>query len=346
MSSQPKTNSSYNSNASASAFGWEFQAYTAIFLAFEFIENLTNIKVEGLVDDVEIYCSDTEPIYVQVKSQEKPEPSTNTLTHLENGLKTLVNASAKSKYSRLFYISNIHNPLKNNQFINYFSNGKTKYSYDELPEKAQELIEKKVNDIYKKTGLSQKDFEINKFHIYTIPFYGTDKKTKLREIHKQVGEFLHKIGYKDYIVTDLLDYYFSNFFHNATTKTIKIHINEILWPIIVKGSLNLSEEELDMHDEGIIDEVKATYSHFIEKASHQFELVTKVINDFNDQKGRPGGKSLSIDTYINNHWENFVDSIPCNEKDCEEILIKIILLKILSARYKLNKIKEHTNFEN
>ena len=43
-----------NSNASASAFGWDFQANAAILLMLENIENAKSIKVEGRTEDIEI----------------------------------------------------------------------------------------------------------------------------------------------------------------------------------------------------------------------------------------------------------------------------------------------------
>lgn len=42
-------------NASASAFGWQFQIIVGIILSLENIKNLNEVKIEGNTEDVELY---------------------------------------------------------------------------------------------------------------------------------------------------------------------------------------------------------------------------------------------------------------------------------------------------
>ena len=47
-----------NRNASASAFGWDFQVNAAILLMLENIEKAEKIRVEGKDEDIEITLND------------------------------------------------------------------------------------------------------------------------------------------------------------------------------------------------------------------------------------------------------------------------------------------------
>lgn len=57
-----------NRNASASAFGWDFQANAAILLMLENIQDAEKVRVEGKDEDIEITLADKTKIYSQVKA--------------------------------------------------------------------------------------------------------------------------------------------------------------------------------------------------------------------------------------------------------------------------------------
>lgn len=335
----------YDSNASASVFGWEFQTNAAIFLAFEHIKNFTEIKIEGQIDDIEIYFNEMEPIFIQVKSQENPEPSSNTLKHFKNGIKTLINASGKSLYSELIYLSNINNPLSNKSVAMYFSS-LSQYSYNELPLVVKTLIDKQIQAVVSNESLNLTKFHTDKFSIITIPYFGNHLPTRYRLITEKINNFLSKLDMHTYIGEDLLCYLQKQFFTNATTKYVKLKKEDIVWPIVVLGTLKLSEAKLEEFDDGYAEEIKRKYHEYINKQSHKFGLITKVMAEFYEYRKNEGQikktKAL-VEKFIADNWIKFTDEINCDNKEIEECLVKIIIEMIIIDRFKIEKLKEATN---
>ena len=60
-------------NASASAFGWDFQTNSAILLMLENIKDAKRVRVEGADEDIEITLQDQTKLYAQAKAVEKPD---------------------------------------------------------------------------------------------------------------------------------------------------------------------------------------------------------------------------------------------------------------------------------
>lgn len=60
-----------NRNASASVFGWQFQINVAIYLMFKNFKNFSELKVEGLKEDIEISLNNKKKIYAQAKAKER-----------------------------------------------------------------------------------------------------------------------------------------------------------------------------------------------------------------------------------------------------------------------------------
>ena len=57
-----------SSNASASAFGWDFQSNAAIMLMLQNIDRASKVKVEGQSEDVDITLADGKKLMSQVKA--------------------------------------------------------------------------------------------------------------------------------------------------------------------------------------------------------------------------------------------------------------------------------------
>ena len=61
-----------STNASSSAFGWDFQSNAAIMLMLKNIDKATKVKVEGQTEDIEITFTNGKMLMSQVKSVVKP----------------------------------------------------------------------------------------------------------------------------------------------------------------------------------------------------------------------------------------------------------------------------------
>lgn len=270
-----------NRNAQSSAFGWEFQSNLALYFAAKDLKQLQKVKVEGPTEDIELFYEDGSSTYIQAKSKLDPHNDVNTNSHLKDAIKTLIDASNKTKYSWLYYGSNIHNPFVYKEFGRLFFNGATDHSFNELPEKIKDKIRKYAYEASKKEKISMSKFDFNRLRILTVPFYGEDDETRYRYIKQRIELFLESLGLKTPQISSVFIYYQLLFAQNPSKKLV-IQKKDLAWPIIIYSldtknddfyeefSLNISEE----------DEIENIYSDFIEKKTLDFTFFNEISNHF------------------------------------------------------------------
>jgi len=96
-----------STNASASAFWWDFQSNAAIMLMLKNIKIATAVKVEGEKEDIEITLDNGNTIYSQAKSVFDPyNDFNNVIAKLKAGLKTLNSVGDIENVAQLIYITN------------------------------------------------------------------------------------------------------------------------------------------------------------------------------------------------------------------------------------------------
>jgi len=337
-----------DTNATASAFGWDFQSNAAILLALKNIKDLERLKVEGDIDDIELYLKDNKKIFIQAKSQEDPTPGTNTLTKLKDALKTLINATNQSEYEQIIYISNIINPLKNKQLDYFWGNYYIIYSYDELNDQAKNIINKYINAAVQDYQLDISNLEYDKLKICTFPFFGRNDETRYRIIYEAVNTFLVKaeISAPDGVAHDVMNYWQSKFFQNAATRHVELKKEELIWPIVVLESSKPPSYEnfFDEYDIGAMKEINRKYRAFIDKKTEQFEFVTQVMNDFknytNEYRKSPGKQVF--EQFVETKWPSYASLIINGPIDSEikEGVTKLVIIKILKNRFTINTVKE------
>ena len=132
-----------SSNATASAFGWEFQSNAAIMLMLKNIEKASKVKVEGENEDVEITFSNGKMLMAQAKAVEDPDDFRNVKGKLEAGLRTLDAASKIADVEQLVFVTNSPNPFNNVRTMYKFSSPLNIVPFSELPQSCQ----KSINDI-------------------------------------------------------------------------------------------------------------------------------------------------------------------------------------------------------
>jgi hypothetical protein len=336
-----------NTNATSSAFGWDFQSNAAILLALKNIKNLDSLKVEGNIDDIELYLKDNKRIFAQAKSQEDPTPSSNTLTKLKDALKTLINATNQSDYEKIIYISNIMNPLKKSDLNNYWGHYFSIYSYTELNDQAKEIIDHYINSVVNNLPLDISNLDYNKLEICAFPFFGQDNETRYKIIYEAVNKFLvsAKINSPYGVAQDVMDFWQNIFFQNASTRHVELKKEDLVWPIVVLESTNSNYNDFfDDFDLGEIEEINRKYSAFINKKTEQFEFVTQVITDFNEFRNanrRLKGKQAFAE-FVESKWQLY-DSIIINElvePEIKEGVAKLVIIKIIKNRFTINSVKE------
>ncbi len=272
-----------DTNAQASAFGWDFQSSLALFIVSQNLKDLKSIKVEGKTEDIEISYKNQEMIYIQAKSQRDPYSSSNTNKHLKDALKTLINASQTNSYAYLVYGTNIANPFVFQKFSTMFSNSPTKYSFSELPDKIKDKIQSYGLKIAQQEKLDISNFDVNRLIIRTLPFFGDDDRTRYRFIKESVTEFLTNIGLSNAQAARVFENYQLDFAKNPS-KSIALEKGDLTWPIVIFALDPVNDdffEEFDL-DMGEEDAIENTYSEFIERKSIDFHFINQVVQQYRD----------------------------------------------------------------
>ena len=322
-------------NASASAFGWDFKANSAILLMLENIKEAKRVRVEGANEDIEITLQDHTKIYAQAKAVEKPDDTSHVIDKLTKALETLTDAAKKGDGSLFTYLTNSSNPFNNQRSLSYFT-GRTHLSFDELPDIAQN----KIKDIITKNGYT--DFDVHKMDIRVIPFYGDDLKNRYKEIQACVNEFLAEVNVDGQgINAEIMEVWQRDLFQNATQSdtTISISKEKIIWPLIVlvvdKTAAN--EYKKDFDDEEI-GEIERKYRMIINQNTMSYKMISRVMSDFRKSK-KPQKR------FVADCWNEYLDLVNVVEADesIKESLVKIILYRILTQREYIRNIKRGVN---
>lgn len=334
-----------NTNATPSAFGWDFQSNAAILMAIKNIKELVSLKVEGDIEDIEIFLKENKSIYIQAKSQVDPTPGVNTYSNLRDGLKTLINASNQKEYEKLIYISNIKNPLKEKNLDYYWGSDYIIYTYTELNNEAQEIIDKYIKAAAEKYNLNLSKLNTEKLQLCAFPFFGENLETRYRIISSNVKRFVNEAKLSEGLADALLSHWQKIFFQNSTQNKVQLSKEELVWPLVVlSSSVSLDHPFFEDYDEGQIVEIETKYSQYINNKSEKFECVSRINTDFQaflkENHVIKGKKAIQV--FINTCWSNYRDMFENELIDSEinEGIIRLVLFQILNNRYSIENVKK------
>lgn len=322
-------------NASASAFGWDFQANSAILLMLENIKDAKRIRVEGADEDIEVTLQDKSKIYVQAKAVIKPDDYTHVIDKLTSALETLSLAAKNGDGSKFTYVTNSPNPFNSQKTMSFFT-GRTHLDFDELPVDAQRKIRKIIQD---KGYLA---LDVNKMDVRVIPFYGNDLKNRYKEIQACINEFLDSVEIDvPGINTRILEIWQRDLFQNATQTdmTISIDKDQMIWPLIVLvvDKTAASEYKKDFVDDEI-EEIERKYKLIINQNTMSYKMISRIMSDYRKAK-------KSVKDFVTECWKEYLDVIDTIDGDdrTKESLVKIILYRILIQRQSIKAIKRGVN---
>jgi len=325
-------------NSSDSLFGWDFQINAAIVLMLENVAEVNKVRVEGATEDIEITTTDGGKVYSQAKSFVDPTNSKNSRQKLTAGLTTL-NGAAKDKNSvKLVYITNSNNPLNDKGTMSIFY-GDSRRSYNSLPHKAKEVVDK----ILKAKSLS--NIDKSKLWIYVLPFETDDTKERYKVILDKVKQFIADIR-TDHsgIAGRVLDIWQKQLFDNATFHDTEIVLSkeDLMWPLIVVmvdsgRNRNPFTEEIE---DGTYNEVIARFKTFLDCRSQKFTFTTKVISDYQSKKSQLSRGNQGVIDFVNSNWQNYTDEFISDAPDeIIESLIKITLYNVIQQQYFIAEVK-------
>lgn len=324
-----------NRNASASAFGWDFQANSAMLLMLENIREAKRVRVEGSDEDIEITLDDHTKIYAQAKAVEKPDDTSHVIDKLTKALETLSDAAKNGDGSQFTYMTNSSNPFNNQRTVSYFT-GRTHLGFDELPDQAQQ----EIKNIITKNGFA--DLDVHKLDIRVIPFYGNDLKNRYKEIQACVNEFLATVSVNlPGVNAEIMEIWQRDLFLNATQSDTAISVSKekMIWRLIVlvvdKTAANEYKKDFD-DDE--ISEIERKYKLIINQNTMSYEIISRILSDYRKIKG-------SSKQFVGDHWKDYLDIVNVIEadNDTKESLLKIILYRILTQRQYIRDIKRGSN---
>lgn len=337
-----------NRNASASAFGWQFQINIAIYLMIKYFGKFKEMKIEGEKEDIEISLNNSKKIYAQAKSKQNINDgdTSSYSTKLRKALESLSDVNDNDSES-LIYISNLEpNPLNSgtNEFelVSFFK-------YNELSLASKEKIDIQLNQL-------QKNINRDKLIIAKVPFFGEDKETKQKYIIAKIEDFL------TFISSDLLPYknrflqmLESEALHNATQNNMKLKFKkeDVLWRLLIlklgDGNSIKFDENMEIEEETFFEALD-TYDRIINYKEADFDVYNKISNLI--MKAKIEDKEIRSNQFVIKYENEIYDIVFKNNKDSnmetiEKACSKIIAKKIFIRKGNIMQMFERANkYEN
>ena len=330
-----------NRNATPVIFGWDFQINAAIVLFLHDIENIDAVRVEGALEDIQVYKNDS-IVLAQCKAVTQEGDYRSVVSNLKKALESLYDGSKNAACVELIYITNSDRPLGIDD--HRFSGPEiTQLKYDELIPEGKE----KIDAILLKNGIL--DFEKEKLRICVIPFCGSDFNTRCKYILQELRRRLSRMELNIWIDEELLIIWQQMLFQNASEKPLDLTITkgDLLWSLIVLLMNRTDYDWLkDDYDESVLDGIEGKYGQLISFCENKIQLCFDIFHDFETYHytGKSGDKSKSFAREYCGKYQNIIaESIADPEE--KEALTKMILYRILTKRKIINNMHANLNLK-
>ncbi len=323
-----------SSNATASAFGWDFQSNAAIMLMLKNIERASKVKVEGENEDVEITFSDGKMMMAQAKAVVDPNDVSFVISKLEAALKTLDKASKNTDVEQLVYITNSPNPFDDVATMFKFSSPFNTAPFSELPPSCQQTI----NDICMASGYG---LDTSMLTVCVMQFHGEFEDARYKVLQSHIGEFLNELGARSVSTRQILLLWQHSFAVNATQRTAVITKESMVWPIIaILCEVSEDDTELGDYDSSDVADILQKYRAVINNNSERFEFISRVLSDF--YEFHPELKSKEqVNRFISEKWMEYKSDFDLKNADSatEKMVICLTISNVLKKRKEITRIK-------
>lgn len=371
----PRNRKVKNPVANPTAFGWLFQVIAAIVLSLEYKENLKEVKVEGETEDIEIYLTNTAPIYAQAKATMGDVRKVEVSTPTKNAMNTLLNTSnAVSKYSKLIYISNFINPVSLDEIdlsARWLVNGSTLFekNFQDIPNQGQEYLRERLEKAQEdlKNGkylYTKKKFDWNKLYVDIMIFESTNEERKKINanpdckiidhhnhcvvLSNEIDEIVQRKKLKDRIYNKLL----SRFYENAATKSIKISKNRLMGIFITEVIQETESENIKNIYPAYRKMIEDYIDGFLDDQSMNIDVINDITSSFyeywnkNTLKNNVNAQKIK-QNFVNTQWIKFKENFPIDKskfsKKIQEEAIKLLILQIIDKEENINEIRTEFN---
>lgn len=330
-----------SSNASPEMFGFDFQVNATIFLLLDNIKEIKTVRMEGASEDIELTMNDGNQIMAQAKGVVNGSSDfSNVRRNLKKAIGTLSSADKKS-VEQLILITNSKNPLKEDSSKGFFYGPPAVVGYTDLSDEAKKVID----NIVERLDIS---FDKNKFHIYYFMFETDNMKMRYAVIEEKIRDFINQLNVGQILsATELMQIWQNDIFHNGsqTDTTIEVSKKEIVWPVIALTlDKHMPAEYIEDYDQGLINEVTAQYSDIINFITERYDLITKILFDYNSSNCTLPIKERTR-TFIKDKWQEYISVFSLESLDVEvqEAVAKVILAKVIQQRYLINNISREVS---
>ena len=155
-------------------------------------------------------------------------------------------------------------------------------------------------------------------------------KTRYAVIEEKIRDFINQLSLGQVLsATELMQVWQNDIFHNGsqTDTTIKVSKKEIVWPVIVLTlDKHMPAEYIEDYDQGLINEVTVQYSYLINSITERYDLITKILYDYNSSNyALPIKERTRI--FIKDKWQEYISvfSLESLETEVREAVTKVIL---------------------
>lgn len=330
-----------SSNASAAAFGWDFQSNAGIVLMLHNLSRAKSVRIEG-VEDVEIHLESGKRIYAQAKGVQDPDDTSHVIGKLEGAIRTLTEAARHGNVESLVYVTNSPNPFNDKTTSYRFAGAEADVPYALLPQSCRDQILK----ICDNRGYN---LPVEKFSIRTFDFSG-EGENRYRIVKMLVVEFLASLGLSERgWGQKVLDRWQDEFWKNASQSDRKIVITKkkMVWPLVVWLCEDIkSKIDIDDVDELEIEDVTRQFRNVISDKEDKFEFVAKVTSEFELFRKKAALRYRdALNAFVAASWQKFLSEFCFERVDdrTAQIIVSVVLERIIRTQADIERIKESVN---
>jgi hypothetical protein len=327
-----------SSNATASAFGWDFKCNAAILMMIKNIETAIQLKVEGASEDIEITLENNKMLMSQVKAVIKPDDFKHVKDKMVDGLRSLNHAAKLPNIEKLLYVTNSPNPFNIENSMSLFSSPLNIKNFLELPDDCKKMVREICSE-------NNFDFNPDLLMIWVIQFQGENNDERYKVLLDHTRDFLINFDDKQIVqqinTNQILDIWQKNFNYNSSKKTAVITKKSMIWPIIAfMSDVKDTDTNLAGYDDSDVIDIINQYKDIINNCNESFDFVTKICSDYIDFQINMKSTE-SIKNFIEENWHNYIDlfDLQSTDQSTLEILIRLILANILRSYQSISAVK-------
>lgn len=360
----------FDNDASASSFGWNFQANAGIFLFLHFIKEAKDLKIESKLQDIEITLTDKNKILAQAKSSQDPSADKGKKAKFKDALISIAKTSKQEPNAQFIYISNESDTFSSGDKA--FDNRIRSYNecLESIRKEIDETFEATIHSLSTKIEKAQKcsedkkakqlteikqlieNFNKDNLSVSCITQFWGKEENRYASIVDKINEFLTITLNYDLITAKkisnrLFEHWSFECGFNSTEKDEHKEMTKesFLWPISVFLLKDIHRDITDCLeftcDSSLEEEVDAIFEDSKMLYHERFEFSNRIIQDYYDFKQNLVSKIKEPEKeFIKKNWKKYEDEFAQENFDEEELeyVTKSFIYRILMNSRNLHNI--------